>query len=92
MLACALYNPNLIKIYKIMIEDYPLIGKIENCYSHGNNSNGMAKINDKLFCSGGKNSFIYIICVDPVELKQKINLDESFSYQGQVIFTYIVEN
>ena len=43
VLACALYNPKSIQIYKIMLEDYPLMGIIENCYNHGNNSNGMAK-------------------------------------------------
>jgi len=36
----------------------------------------MAKINDKLFCSGGKKSFIYIVSVDPVQVIQKIYLGE----------------
>ena len=89
ILACALYRPESIKIFKISLEDYPLIGTIYNCYSHGNNSNGMAKINDKIFCSGG-NAFIYIVSVEPIELLQKIDLKEYF--YGKVIFTYVFNN
>ena len=52
--ACAIYSEKLIKIFNNDEKDYPLLGIINNCESHGNNSNGMAKINDRLFCSGGK--------------------------------------
>ena len=39
----------------------------------------MAKINDKLFCSGGKNGFIYIVSIEPIRIIQKIRLSE-YSY------------
>ena len=58
-------------------EDYILLEKIKNVESHGNNSNSMAKINDKLFCSGGQKGFIYIVLVEPVQVIKKINLGES---------------
>ena len=70
--ACAIFKEKLIKIYKNNGNDYPLLGKIKNVESHGNNSNGMAKINDKMFCLGGKNYFVYVVCVEPVQLIQKI--------------------
>ena len=34
----------------------------------------MVKINDEIFCLGGKNYLIYVICVKPVQLIQKIKL------------------
>ena len=81
--SCAIYSSNVIKIFKsIDNSDYDLIGTIKNVEVHGNNSNGMAKINDKLFCYGGKNYFIYIISIEPAELIQKIKLvnEESVSF------------
>jgi hypothetical protein len=74
--ACAIYSEKLIKIFNNDEKDYPLLGIINNCESHGNNSNGMAKINDRLFCSGGKEYFIYIVCVEPIQLLQKIKIGE----------------
>jgi len=83
-------------------KEYNLIGTIKNLESHGSNSNGMARINDKLFCSGGKNYFIYIISVQPVELIQIIKLvsqeavtNISFMHttdDGLFIFTSYYEN
>ena len=89
--ACAIYSDKLIKIFNNNEKDYPLIGEIKNCESHGNNSNGMAKINDRLFCSGGKYGFIYIICVEPIQLVQKIKLydDNKFDYQKSIDFIYV---
>ena len=82
--------------------DYNLIGTIRNLESQGSNSNGMVRINDKLFCSGGKNYFIYIISVQPVELIQIIKLvsqeavtNISFMHttdDGLFIFTSYKEN
>ena len=72
--ACAIYKARLIKIFNNDENDYPLLGKIREVESHGNNSNGMAKINDKLFCLGGKNYTIYVVCVEPVQLIQKIKV------------------
>ena len=63
--ACAIYKTKLIKIFKKKDDDYLLLGEIKNAESHGENSNGMAKINDNIFCSGVDNSFIYIVSVLP---------------------------
>ena len=72
--ACAMYSPKMIKIFNNNGSDYPLLGTINNVESHGSNSNGMAKINDILFCSGGKNHFMYIVCVEPIQLIQIIKV------------------
>ena len=64
--ACAIYRTRLINIYKNDNNEYPLLGSISNVESQGSNSNGMAKINDKIFCSGGKKGYIYIVSVDPI--------------------------
>ena len=80
--ACGIYESNVIKIFKNNEDNCDLMGTIKNVEIHGNNSNGLAKINDKLFCCGGKNYFIYIISNEPPELIQKIKLvnEESTSY------------
>ena len=77
--ACAIYKSKLIKVFKKSEGEYSLLGEISNVESHGEDSNGMAKINDKLFCSGGKNGFIYIVSVEPIRIIQKIRLSE-YSY------------
>ena len=71
--ACAIYNSKLIKVYKNYRNEYPLLGNIDNATSHGNNSNAMAKINDNIFCSGGENTYLYIVSVNPVHIIQKID-------------------
>ena len=40
----------------------------------------MAKINDNLFCSCGRNGNIYIVSVNPLQLIQRIKLEQQFSY------------
>ena len=87
--ACAIYSEKLIKIFNNDEKDYPLLGIINNCESHGNNSNGMAKINDKLFCSGGKEYFIYIICVEPIQLLQKIKIGEGNRLNDYIHFLHV---
>ena len=82
--ACAIYTPKIIKVFKRKEENYSLIGNYENCYSHGNNSNSMAKINDNLFCSGA-NYFIYIVSVEPAELRKIIEVE----HYGEINFTYV---
>ena len=59
--ASAMYGPKLINVYKNDGNEYSLLGSITNVYSHGNNSNGMAKINDNLFGSCSNRGFLYII-------------------------------
>ena len=78
--ACAIHRSKLIKVYKNDGEEFPLLGDIEEVESHGSNSNGMAKINDNFFCSGGKLGYIYIVSVNPLQLTQKIVLEEDSSY------------
>ena len=72
--ACAIYTSKQIKVFNNNGNDYPLLGVISNAESQGSNSNGMAKINDRIFCSGGKNYYIYIVGINPVQLIQKIKL------------------
>ena len=85
--ACSIYKPNIIKIFKREEDNYSLIKNFENCYSHGNNSNSMAKINDNLFCSGG-NFYIYIFSVEPAEIKNIIKV----GFNGEIKFTYVINN
>ena len=86
--ACAIYTTREIKIFNNDKNKYPLLGTIDNVESHGNSSNGMAKINDRLFCSCGKNYFIYIVSVEPIQLIQKIKIMENDDYTN-LIFLYI---
>ena len=100
--AFAIYTSKVVKVMNNDGNEYNLIGTIKNLESQGENSNGMARINDKLFCSGGKNYFIYIISVQPVELIQIIKLlsqeavtNISFMHttdDGLFIFTSYKEN
>ena len=73
--ACAIHPLKMIKVFRNDGNEYPLLGKIKNVESHGNNSNGMARINDNLFCSGGRCGFFYIVSIEPVQLIQKINFE-----------------
>ena len=86
--ACAIYTTKVIKIFKNDKENYPLLGIINNVESQGNSSNGMAKINDRLFCSGGKDYFVYVISIEPIQLIQKIKILENNDYTN-LIFLYI---
>jgi hypothetical protein len=40
--------------------------------THGYSSNGLARINDKLVCSASKQKVFYVICVEPLQIVQKI--------------------
>lgn len=79
ILTCAMYSIQQINIYKKNGKDYSLLETIKNVESHGKNSNCMAKINDKIFCSGGENGFIHIVSVEPVQIIKKINIGD-FDY------------
>ena len=68
VLVCGIYSTELIILYKKLGEDYLLHEKVTNVQNHGNNSNGMAKINDNLFCVAGKNSFIFIVSIELVKI------------------------
>ena len=87
--ACAIYENKLIKVYKKNDEnDYLLFGEISDAESHGYNSNGMAKINENVFCSGGCYYHIYIVSVEPLQIIQKIILDEDSSRFDYVKFLH----
>ena len=75
--ACTIHSLRMIKVYKNEGNEYPLLGKLRNCESHGSNSNGMVRINDNLFCSGGICSSIYIVSINPVQVIQKIVLKQN---------------
>ena len=62
------------QVYKNDDKAFPLLGELVNIQSHGNSSNGLAKINDKLICSVSDNNFFYIICIEPIEIIQKIKI------------------
>ena len=40
----------------------------------------MVKINDKTFCSGGEHCCIYIVSIEPIQVIQKIMLEEEDSW------------
>ena len=48
----------------------------------------MAKINDNIFCSGGIKSFIYIVSVEPVQIIQKIILNNNMNNFDYVLFLH----
>ena len=86
--ACAIRVVNKINIYKNDGNEYPLLGSIDNVFSHGYNSNGMTKINDNIFCSGGLHCFIYVISFEPVQVIQKILLKENDNHSDYILFLY----
>ena len=61
------------QVYKNDGKAFPLLGELLKVKSHGNSSNGLAKINDKIVCSVSKKVF-YIICIEPIEVIQIINI------------------
>ena len=75
--ACAIHSLKMIKVFKNDGDEYPLLGKLKNCESHGNNSNGMVRINDNLFCSGGICCTIYVVSINPVQVIQKLVLRQN---------------
>ena len=65
------YSSETFQLYKNEGKTFPLIGELKDVATHGNSSNGLAKINDKFVCSASKKVF-YIICVEPLQIIQKI--------------------
>ena len=63
------------QVYKNDGKSFPLLGELKDIITHGNSSNGLAKINDNLVCSGGKTLF-YIISIEPLQIVQKIFMEE----------------
>ena len=73
------YSDNgIFQVYKNDGKSFPLLGELKNTKSHGISSNGLAKINDNLVCSGGENIF-YIISIEPLQVIQNIILEEYLS-------------
>ena len=75
------YNSETFQVYKNDGKTFPLIGELEDVGSHGNSSNGLARINDTIVCSASKKVF-YVICVDPLQVIQKI-------YNNFIEITYL---
>ena len=73
------YSTRLFQVYKNDGKTFPLIGELENIGTHGNSSNGLCKINDKLVCSGSKDQF-YVICIDPIQVIQKYIINNDTIY------------
>ena len=63
------------QIYKNDGNLFPLIGELISIRAHGSSSNGLSKINDKLVCSTSNINLLYIICVEPIQIIQKIKMD-----------------
>ena len=89
IIACAMYDTKLINIYIKKGDDYSLLKTLSNIENHGNNSNSMAKINDKLFCCGGKKGVIYIISIEPIQVIKKINLDKLGKYDDKSFIQFL---
>ena len=77
---CAIYDSKLINIYKNDGNEFPLLGQINDTESHGDNSNGMVKINDNIFCSGGECGYIYVVSIKPIQVIQKIISEIKYSW------------
>jgi WD40 repeat protein len=61
------------QVYKNDDKTFPLIGKLD-INSHGNSSNGLAKINDNIVCSGSK-EFLFVLSIIPLQVIQKISMN-----------------
>ena len=67
------------QVYKNDDKSFPLLGEL-NIESHGDSSNGLCKINDKIVCCAGEDCF-HIINVEPLQVIQKIyNQETEFLY------------
>jgi len=80
------YNSQTFQVYKNDGKAFPLIGELKNVGTHGNSSNGLARINNKVVCSASKKVF-YVICVEPLQIIQKITNDFS-----EITYLYIIND
>ena len=78
------------QIYKNDGELFPLIGELVSIKSHGSGSNGLSKINDKLVCSATENNLLYIICIDPLQIIQKIKME--WEKCTTIFYTYVTSD
>ena len=69
-------------------KEFPLIGEIDDITIHNSTTNGLSKINDKLFCVAGKEGFFYVICIDPVSIKTKILVEKNID----IFYIYVTKN
>lgn len=77
-----------IQIYQNDEKEFPLVGEIDNIQLHNSTTNGLSKINNKLFCAAGAEGNIYIICIDPIEIKLKILIKE----KKDIFYIYSTKN
>ena len=90
------YATSTFQVYKNEEKSFPLIGELKNIGTHGETSNGLCKINDKLVCSCAKGHF-YIICIDPIQVIQEhiindITLYYIYSTNNNYIYCYYDDN
>ena len=77
-----------IQIYQNDEKEYPLMGEIHEIQIHNSTTNGLAKINDKLFCVAGKEGYFYVVSAEPVEIKLKTKIDN----KKDIFFIYVTKN
>ena len=61
------------QVYKNDDKTFPLIGKLD-IESHGDSSNGLAKINDNIVCLASK-EFLFVVNIIPLEVIQIISMN-----------------
>ena len=77
-----------IQIFKNDEKEFPLIGEVDDITIHNSTTNGLSKINDKLFCVAGKEGYFYVICIDPVSIKTKILVEKNID----IFYIYATKN
>ena len=84
-------NLGNIQVYKNDGESFPLIGELSNIKTHGNTSNGIAKIDDNLVCCNSYD-IINIISIEPLQIIQKILINNEDDYVYSPKYIYITKD
>ena len=69
-------------------KEFPLIGEINDIEIHNSTTNGLSKINNKLFCVAGKGGLFYVVCINPIEIKLKITIED----KRDIFYIYVTNN
>ena len=77
-----------IQIFQNDEKEFPLIGEIDDIEIHNSTTNGLSKINDKLFCVAGKKGFFYVICINPILIKLKLLVEKNID----IFYIYVTKN
>ena len=78
------------QVYKNEENSFPLLGELVNIESQGNSSNSLAIINENLVCSAAQNNIFYIICIEPLQIIQKIKINSEKNIT--IFFIYITKD